>query len=226
MKKRTFYTEFSYILGLVVLAVGTAFMERADFGLSMVVAPAYILHLKISQVLPFFSFGMAEYTLQAVLLVCMMLILRRVKLSYFLSFVSAVVYGFLLDGAIWLTALIPGTGFVSRGVFYVVGMVLASFGVSLEFHTYLSPAAYEFFVREVSAKFGKDIHRFKTVYDLVSCLVSIALSFAFFGLWHFEGIKLGTVICACLNGFLIGRITKLLEGRWEFRDRFPWRKYF
>lgn len=39
MKKRVFYTELAYILGLLVLAVGTAMMERADFGMSMVVAP-------------------------------------------------------------------------------------------------------------------------------------------------------------------------------------------
>ena len=45
MKKRIFYTELAYFLGLLILAVGTAFMERANFGVSMVVAPAYLLHL-------------------------------------------------------------------------------------------------------------------------------------------------------------------------------------
>ena len=84
MKKSTFYTEAAYLFGLVLLALGTALMERSDFGVSMVVAPAYILHLKVSEFLPFFSFGMAEYTLQAALLVVMMIILRRVRLSYFL----------------------------------------------------------------------------------------------------------------------------------------------
>lgn len=52
--KKTFYTELSYLLGILILALDTAFMERADFGVSMVVAPAYILHLKISQILQCF----------------------------------------------------------------------------------------------------------------------------------------------------------------------------
>ena len=39
--RRTFYTEAAYFIGLIMLALGTAFMERADFGMSMVVAPAY-----------------------------------------------------------------------------------------------------------------------------------------------------------------------------------------
>ena len=65
MKKPRFYTELSYILGLSVLALGVAFMEKADFGVSMVVAPAYVLYRAISPTLPFFTFGMAEYCFQA-----------------------------------------------------------------------------------------------------------------------------------------------------------------
>ena len=49
--KRTFYTEMAYIIGIVTLAFGTALMERADFGMSMVVAPAYLIYLKISDYL-------------------------------------------------------------------------------------------------------------------------------------------------------------------------------
>ena len=40
MKKRVFYTEISYILGLVIMAFAAAFTEKANFGMSMVVAPA------------------------------------------------------------------------------------------------------------------------------------------------------------------------------------------
>ena len=98
--KRIFYTELAYVFGLVALAAGTALMEAADFGMSMVVAPAYLIHLKLSRTLPFFSFGMAEYTLQAFILALMCIALRRIKLSYLFSFVTAVIYGFLLDGAL------------------------------------------------------------------------------------------------------------------------------
>ena len=68
MKKKIFYTEYAYVIGIVLLALSTALTVLADFGVSMVIAPAYLLHLKVSEYLPFFSFGMAEYTLQAVLL--------------------------------------------------------------------------------------------------------------------------------------------------------------
>ena len=95
--KRTFYCELAYIIGIVVLAFGTALMEKADFGMSMIVAPAYLLHLKVSEFLPFFTFGMSEYVFQAILLILLSVILRKVKKSYFLSFVTAIIYGMILD---------------------------------------------------------------------------------------------------------------------------------
>lgn len=224
--KKTFYTEWAYLAGIAILAAGTAFMERADFGVSMVVAPAYLLYLKISTYLPFFTFGMAEYTLQAVIIAAMMIVLRKFKLSYLFSFVTAVIYGLLLDASMLLAAMLPDTTFAYRMVYYIVGMLCCSLGVSLLFHTYISPEAYELFVKEMSAKLHMDINRLKTLYDCASCAVAIVLSFSFFGLWHFEGVKLGTIVCALINGTLIGRITKLLESVFDFKDGLSWHKYF
>lgn len=224
--KRKFYTEAAYMAGLIVLAVGTALMEKADCGMSMVVAPAYLLHLRISKVLPFFSFGMAEYTLQAALLVIMMLALRRFRLCYLYSFGTAVLYGFLLDGALALFASLPASGMAARALWYVLGLLLCSAGVSLLFHTYISPEAYELFVKEISAKWGLNIHRVKTAYDCVSCAIGVLLSFAFFGFGVFEGVKLGTILCALVNGYTISRFTHAFDARFEFTDRFALRKVF
>lgn len=226
MKKRTFYTELAYIIGLFSLALGTAFMERANLGLSMVVAPAYILHLKVSEFLPFFSFGMAEYVLQAVILVFMMILLRRAKLSYLFSFVTTVIYGLMLDLSIALISFLPTYGIASEIIYYILGMVFCPAGVSLLFRTYIPPGAYELFVKEVSVKLNMEIHKFKTIYDYTSCAVAIILSFAFFGLWHFEGIKIGTVVCALLNAPIIHLFTKVFEKHWQFKDRFSFKKYF
>lgn len=224
--KRTFSTELAYPAGIVILAMGTALMEKADLGMSMVVAPAYLLHLKLSQSLPWFTFGAAEYTLQAVLLVVMVLSLRRFKPSYLFSFLTAVFYGIVLDACLALAAPIPGHIVLVRGVCFLGGMVLCSLGVAFLFHTYIAPEVYELFVKELSGKYGWEISRVKTCYDCVSCGVGILLSFAFFGFGHFEGIKGGTIFCALVNGWLIGRCGALYEKCFRFEDRFGWRKYF
>jgi len=226
MKKIIFYTELCYIVGLVVLAIGTACMERADFGMSMIVAPAYVLHLKISQYLPFFSFGMAEYTLQAIMLLVLSAVLKKIKFSYFFSFVTAVFYGFLLDLTLYIVGFIPEVNTVGSVIFFILGMLLACSGVALLFKTYISPEAYELFVKEISSKSGTEIHKVKTVYDCISCILSVLLSFAFFGLWHFEGIKLGTFICAVVNGTLIKTFTMIYDKYFTFNDRFGMRAFF
>ena len=226
MKKPVFYTELAYLFGMFILALGTAFMEAADFGVSMVVAPAYLVYLKVSQFLPFFTFGMAEYTLQAVLLILLILVLRQFRPSYLFSFVTAVLYGLILDLNMLLVALIPCEAIAVRLIFYFGGMLLCAIGVSMLFHTYISPEVYELFVKEASAKYNISINKFKTAYDCISCGVAILMSFAFFGFGHFEGVKWGTVVCALLNGWLIGRWSGLLDRAFEFADRLKGHRYF
>lgn len=216
--KRIFYTELAYIAGLITLALGTALMERADFGLSMVVAPAYLIYLKISQSFSWFTFGMAEYCFQALLIIILSIVMLRFKGKYLLSFVTAFLYGNILDVFMRIVGLIPESGYAQRLIFFAVGMIICALGVSFLFHTYITPEAYELYVKEIAEKTGKNIHVIKTIYDCISCLIAIVMSFSFFGIFVFEGVKIGTIFCAIVNGWLIGRFSGLLEKTFEFRD--------
>lgn len=224
--KKVFFTEFAYVVGIIALAFGTALMEQADFGMSMVVAPAYVIHLKISQYLPWYSFGVSEYIFQAVLLIVIFLVLGRFKKSYLFSFVTAVIYGAMLDLSISIVSLIPAYGMAARLAYYIFGMMFCSIGVSMFFHSYISPEAYELFVKEIANKWNWDISKVKTLYDCCSCLFGILLSFAFFGMWHFEGVKLGTILCALINGPLIGMFSRLMDSTFCFQDRLKLRNLF
>ena len=181
MKRRTFYTELAYILGLIVLAFSAALMEASDLGVSMIVAPAFI---------------------------------------------TAVLYGFLLDGSMAIVALLGVSGMAGRITCFTAGVICCAVGVSLLFHTYIAPEVYELFVKEIAAKYGRNINRVKTAYDCISCLIAVGMSFAFFGLGHFEGVKIGTVLCALVNGALIGFFSGAFEGKFEFKDATKLRKYF
>lgn len=226
MKKTMLYTELAYVLGMVGLSLSVALMTRADFGVSMVVAPAYLLYLKLNPILPFFTFGMAEYTLQAVLLLFTIMAVRKFRPYFLFSFVTAVLYGFLLDGWMLLVQRFPAENIALRCLWYVLGLGLGAVSIACFFKTYIAPEVYELLVKELALKLSKPTHRVKTVYDCVSCAVAVVMSFAFFGLWRFEGVKLGTVICALVNGFLIGKCTGWMDRHLDFRDGLPWRKYF
>lgn len=228
MQKRTFYTELAYVFGIISLVFGVTMMERADFGMSMVVAPAYVLHRYISTLpgMAWFTFGAAEYTLQLFLVLALMIVVRKFRISYFFSFVTAVIYGWLLDLVMWLTPAVAAENIVLRAVLFVLGMVVCALGVSLVFHTYIPPEAYELFVSEVSKKFNKPTGGVKWVYDITSCLTAVALSFIFFGFGVFVGVKWGTVLCAAVNGFIISAMIKWEDKIFDFKDGLKWRKFF
>ena len=225
MKKR-FSTELAYAAGIILIACGVMLMEKADFGVSMVVAPAYLLYRWLSPAWGFVSFGMAEYCFQALLLVVMSLVIRRFRVSFLFAFVTAVVYGFVLDGFMALGAALPADSVWLRAVWYALGMLLCAAGVSAMFHTYVAPEVYELFVKEVSSRFQWDINRVKTVYDCTSCLAGVVMSFLIFGLWRFEGVKWGTILCALINGRLIKQFSAAYERHLTFYDRFPFRRFF
>lgn len=225
-KKVTFYSELAYLAGLILLPLGVAFMEKADLGISMVVAPAYLIYRKLSTVWSFFTFGMAEYSLQLVVLILLILVLRKFRLYFLFSFVTAFLYGMVLDFYMIVTPLPTPVSMGSRLFYFVFGAILCAIGVAFFFHTYIAPEVYELFVKEVSAKFRFNINRCKTVYDCCSCALGIIFSFAFFGFGVFEGIKWGTLLCALLNGKMIGISSSILEKFFDFKDRFAWKKYF
>ena len=225
-ERKRFSSELAYFLGIVLIAMATALMQRADFGMSMVVAPAYILHLKISQTVSWYSFGVSEYLLQGALLILLILIVRRFKKGYLFSFVTAVFYGLILDGFVALSALLPPGGIAVRIACFIAGLLICACGVAFVLHTYIAPEVYELFVKEISDKMKIALGKVKTAYDCVSCLIGIIMSFAFFGFGTFVGVSYGTVICALVNGWLISRFSALLERRFEFYDLLPLRKYF
>ena len=226
MKKIKIYSETVYFIGIALIAFGAALMEKAGFGLSMVVAPAYLVYMKLSQFWSFFTFGMAEYFLQAILLLGMVGVIKKMRISYLISFLTALLYGFLLDGSIAAIAFIPSDSMWIRIILYITGLLLTSFGVSTMFKTYISPEVYELLVKEICGKFKISIPKFKTAYDCISCVLSIAMSFAFFGFGKFVGINIGTVICALVNGKLIGLFSDFLDNKFEFKDKFNFRHHF
>ena len=155
-----------------------------------------------------------------------MVIMRKFRLSYFFSFVTAVVYGYLLDLIMWLMPAVSADNLGLRIVFFIVGELCCTFGVSMVFHTYIPPEAYELFVSEIGNRSRLSTGAVKWIYDIVSCLVGIGLSFLFFGMGTFVGIGWGTIVCALINGVIIGWLCKWEDKTFEFKDGLKLRKYF
>lgn len=215
------FGELSFLVGTMILPLGTSLMACGDFGLSVVVVPAYLISLKVD----FLTFGMAEYCLQGVLLILFCLLMGRFRVGYLFSFFAAFSYGVVLD--LWLPVIesisLPTLG--HRLALYAVGMIINSFGVSFYFRSYFPPQIYELFVKGLSEKFRIDMGKFKIGYDLTSCVVGLAMGLIFFG--HIEGIGIGSVVCAFVNGVLIAFWCRVIDRFFDFSPRFPrWQQFF
>ena len=227
MKKLKFPSEIAYIVGLAILSLGTCLMEKANFGLSMIAAPAYLLSKLLTKtVSSFFTFGRCEIMLEAIVVTILCLIIRKFKIGYLFSLLSGIIYGLTLDVWIYLFRNIELVTFDIRIVYFLLGQVATAFGIALQFKSYFPPAAYDFFVKEASKHFNISVPKFKTGFDIVFVIISITLSFAIFGIGHFEGIKLGTVVVALVNGPTIGLATQVIDRLLSFFDLLKLKKLF
>ena len=80
--------ELAFALGTFFIALGVSLMEKGGLGMSMVTSQSYIISLAV----PFFTFGMADYLLQGVLLIGYYIIVRRFDWKNILSFFSAFIF--------------------------------------------------------------------------------------------------------------------------------------
>lgn len=213
-------SELAYAAAIVLLSLAVAMLTAADFGISMIVAPAYLLSLKLGVV----TFGQAEYIIQAGVFLLLCLLLRKCRPVYLMSFVTCLIYGAVLD--LWRrlpcfdpSVTPPGQmALWLRIVMFAAGVLLTSFSVALFFKTYLYPQVYDFFVKAVSLKFGIRLPVFKTIVDLSCLLAATVMTLCFFG--GFRGLNWGTLVMALLNGTVIGFFGTLLDKTVELQPRF------
>lgn len=227
MKKIRISAEIFYLVAFNLIGLAVALLDKGHFGMSTIVAPNYAIYLKVSQTIwPGATLGVISYIIQGCLLIALCLVIRRFRFTYLLSFFTAVVTGYSIDGFMALMASWPAEAIWLRILYFVVGMPISSLGIACMLHTYMAPEVFELIIKEVPRKFGFDLGRFKTGYDIACVAAALILSFAFFGFGHFEGVGVGTIVAALVNGALISTFSKVIDRHVEVVDWLPFRKYF
>ena len=182
----------------------------------MIAAPAYITYLKLSTIFSFATYGMVEYCFQGLLILLLIIAFRRFKWKYLLSFLTAVLFGVVLD--FWF--MIFGTeGYVllsERIIACVSGILVSSLGVAFFLRTYLPLEAYELVVKEVVDQYHFDMTKVKWIYDISSLVVAILLMFLFFKRFDFSMVGINTLVCTFVNAPLIGLFGKIIDRFFEY----------
>ena len=108
MKKIRISAEIFYLVAFNLIGLAVALLDKGHFGMSTIVAPNYAIYLKVSQTIwPGATLGVISYIIQGCLLIALCLVIRRFRFTYLLSFFTAVVTGYSIDGFMALMASWP-----------------------------------------------------------------------------------------------------------------------
>lgn len=229
--KINYMGEASWVLGVVLVALGVCLCKKADLGVSMIAAPAFIIYEAVATLWSGFSVGMVEYIIQGILLILLCLTVRRFNVRYILCFVVAIIYGYVLDFWLFVLSPEPFTAVYVRWIMFFIGDVITATGVAFFFRTYMPLQIYELFVAEVADKYRLPINKTKFFYDLGSFVLSAILAFTLFGdaksfQWNnilttsYHSIGLGTVITSFINAPIISASGKLMDKVFNYQPVF------
>jgi uncharacterized membrane protein YczE len=225
-------SELLWVLGTVFVALGVSICSKADLGVSMIAAPAFVLYEAIAPIWSGFSVGMTEYIIQGLMLILLCLVVRRFDWRYLLAFAVAVLYGYTLNFFLWLLGGVSFDEIWLRWVMLIVGDTVTALGVACFFRTYMPLQVYELFVAEVASRFRLNIHRVKLCFDMTLLALSVLLAVTLFGdvatfdwstigYTSFHSIGLGTILTTLINSPIIALMSKVIDRVFDPTPLFP-----
>ena len=226
MKKIAKANELMWVLGVMFVALGVSICSKADLGVSMIAAPAFIINEAVHDLWSGFSVGMLEYLVQGTMLIVLCIVVQRFNWRYLLAFAVAVLYGYLLDLWVLILGSNPFDGVALRWIMLIVGDSVTALGVACFFRTYMPLEAPELVVSETSNRYNWKINKVKWVVDMIYLATSIILALVIFRdvdsfdwttIWYsnFHSMGLGTIVTTIINAPIIalwGRLLDMLFG--------------
>ena len=210
MNKNRIMNIMNWVMGMLLCPLGIAFYTKANFGLSMVAAPAYIIHIKLKEMFSWYTQGTSEYIFQTILIIILSAVIKRFNKKYLLSFFIAVLSGFIIDG--WLFVLggnMPYESMAMRIFAFIIGELALAIAIAFFFRTDMPVQIYELAVNEISDKWGFNKNRVKLIHDISMLVLSIILAIVLNQ--NFKGLGIGTIIITLVNAPLIKFFGEIID---------------
>ena len=203
MIKRT----IAYVIGLIILAFGSAFAVSSDLGVSPMGALPYVMsHITT------LSIGNLS-TLKFVIFIALQIIILRKNFRPFdlIQIVFAFIFGFIFDFAIWVLRYVEFPfGYVGRLGMLVVSIVLIAIGLVLLISAKIVPLPPEALCLAITKRWEK-LKFYIVKMSLDSTLVLSALILSLVALGGVHGVREGTIISALAIGRIIPFVKKAMN---------------
>ena len=222
MKRFEKASELLWAFGIIFVALGVSTCSKADLGVSMIAAPAFIISEALLPIASVFNVGVVEYLFQGAILIILCIVIKKFDWRYLLAFAVAVIYGYVLNFFLWLWGDVNFSAVWLRWIMLFIGDCFTAFGVACFFRTYMPLQVFELFVAEISDKFNIQIAKVKSAFDASLLCISILLAITLFGDFKdfdwtkvasssFHSIGLGTLVTTAINSPLITLMGKVID---------------
>lgn len=185
-----------FMAGVLVCAVGIAFITRAGLGTSPISSIPFVLSLLT-------PVSMGAYTLafNLLFLLCESLLIRRFTPAQALQIPATLFFSLCVDAALRLILSRYGGPLMDSAAYLLLGCIVMSLGIYLEVLADIIMLPGEAFVRALSRRTGRGFGNVKVCFD--SCLTLIAAAAALCAFGRLNGVGGGTVFSALAVGQLV-----------------------
>ncbi len=208
--RRVFHGELALALGITLLGMSLAFYAKGDMGMSTLSLMAFVM----SRVVPAASFGTWNYIIQCAMMLVLVLLLKKIKPGYFISFGLAIVYGLLVDFFSFFVAMLPD-GLLPRGLCYLAGFCGMAAGTALLLKSGMPILPFDTFMRDITLNYDIPYRKIRTGFDISTFAFSALLGMTCLG--SFQGIGPGTLVNVALMGLAVSKVSEFLDRRFVFR---------
>ena len=192
-----------FLVGVLICAMGIAFLSRSALGTSPLSSVSFVLYLATDV-----SAGLYTFACNMLFLAVDVILTRRFGWMQWLQIPATFVFSLCID--LWL-AVIPtqlNGPYPFKVLYLVAGCLLLSLGISFEVFGGVVMLPGEALVRAISQRWNFPFHRVKVIFDSSFTILAAIVALQVFG--RLNGVKEGTVVAALVVGQLVKMYSRLL----------------
>ncbi|MDE5636613.1 MAG: hypothetical protein K2I43_01115, partial [Alistipes sp.] len=194
---------------------------RSSLGTTPISSFNYVLRLNFP-----LTFGTTTFLFNVALIAFEFWLLRGIRtrrdtVEVLLQLPFSLLLGIFIDANMALTESVRPTGYAASLAVLALGCTVQAVGIVLEIKPQVVKMSAEGFVVYAARRYNRDFGRTKVLFDVVLVLLAVAASLALSR--KIEGVREGTVIAACVTGFIVSFLSRYVFTRANFERVFPFR---
>lgn len=211
MKKSLLKRYLVFIMGLFFLAAGIVLIVRSNLGTTPISSINYVL----SENTPL-TLGTCTFIVNFVYVFGQLWLVRgrstrREIVEIWLQVPFSFLFSAFIDLNMFLLQWLQPSGYLFSIAVLLTGCVVQGVGVVLELKPRVCIMSAEGFVKYAAQRYGKEFGRLKVRFDITLVVVAVVISL--FLAHRVEGVREGTVVAACITGFIVSFLSNRIMTR-------------